>query len=182
MTLPRRKSTNPPANSCWELPIRASWPRNWAGTIRYLLCCPEDRRCLFAPVIAVRPDRLRRVACPHEIAVIEPPYGLTDEMSSPCHLSFERTVRRLPTDEPNTQDNAQISHFSVYRLALPPIRKGCGFSASMGSPAWSGRGRAGYCGGIFMHIATTGLLAGTGLRQVAERSVGMTAALRRAPQ
>jgi hypothetical protein len=42
--------------------------------------------------------------------------------------------------------------------------------------------KTGYCGGIFMHIATTGLLAGTGLRQVAERSVGMTAALRRAPQ
>jgi hypothetical protein len=33
-----------------------------------------------------------------------------------------------------------------------------------------------------MHIATTGLLAGTGLRQVAERSVGMTAGARRAPQ
>ena len=33
-----------------------------------------------------------------------------------------------------------------------------------------------------MHIATTGLLAGTGLRQVAARSLGMTAALRRAPQ
>ena len=44
------------------------------------------------------------------------------------------------------------------------------------------RGKARYDGGIFMHIATTGLLAGTGLRQLAERSVGMTAALRRAPQ
>jgi hypothetical protein len=44
------------------------------------------------------------------------------------------------------------------------------------------RGKARYDGGSFMHIATTGLLAGTGLRQVAERSVGMTAALRRAPQ
>jgi len=33
-----------------------------------------------------------------------------------------------------------------------------------------------------MHMATTGLLAGTGLRQVAARSLGMTAALRRAPQ
>ena len=52
----------------------------------------------------------------------------------------------------------------------------------MGFPARSGRGTTGYCGGIFMHIATTGLLAGTGLRQVAERSVGMTAGLRRAPQ
>jgi hypothetical protein len=39
-----------------------------------------------------------------------------------------------------------------------------------------------YGGGIFTHAATTGLLAGTGLRQVAARSVGMTAALRLAPQ
>jgi hypothetical protein len=39
-----------------------------------------------------------------------------------------------------------------------------------------------YGGGIFTHAATTGLLAGTGLRQVADRSLGMTAALRRAPQ
>src|SRR5262249_184306 len=45
------------------------------------------------------------------------------------------------------------------------------------------RRRAGsYCAGIFTHAATSGLLAGTGLRQVADRSVGMTAALRRAPQ
>jgi hypothetical protein len=56
------------------------------------------------------------------------------------------------------------------------------FFSIMGFPARSGRGTTGYCGGIFMHIATTGLLAGTGLRQVAERSVGMTAGLRRAPQ
>src|SRR4029079_5004887 len=56
-------------------------------------------------------------------------------MSSPRHLSFERTVRRIPTDEPNTQDNAQISHFSVYKLARPPIRTGRGFSASWASPA-----------------------------------------------
>ena len=41
---------------------------------------------------------------------------------------------------------------------------------------------AGYYGGIFTHAATSGLLAGTGLRQVAARSLGMTAALRRAPQ
>src|SRR6476660_9533633 len=102
-------------------------------------------------------------------------------MSSPRHLSFERTVRRIPTDEPNTQYNAQISHFFVYKLALPPIRKGCGFSASW-APSLVRRQRTDYCGGIFMHIATTGLLAGTGLRQVAERSVGMTAGLRRAPQ
>src|SRR5262249_38422560 len=37
---------------------------------------------------------------------------------------------------------------------------------------------ADYCGGTFTHAATSGLLAGTGLRQVADRSVGMTAALR----
>jgi hypothetical protein len=55
------------------------------------------------------------------------------------------------------------------------------FFSIMSSPPGP-RPRTGYCGGIFMHIATTGLLAGTGLRQVAERSVGMTAALRRAPQ
>jgi len=46
----------------------------------------------------------------------------------------------------------------------------------------SERGRAGYYGGIFTHAATSGLLAGTGLRQVADRSLGMTAALRLAPQ
>jgi hypothetical protein len=39
-----------------------------------------------------------------------------------------------------------------------------------------------YCGGTLTHAATSGLLAGTGLRQVAERSVGMMAALRLAPQ
>jgi hypothetical protein len=39
-----------------------------------------------------------------------------------------------------------------------------------------------HCGGTFTHAATSGLLAGTGLRQVAERSVGMMAALRLAPQ
>ncbi|HMA70559.1 MAG TPA: hypothetical protein VKP67_03570, partial [Xanthobacteraceae bacterium] len=44
-----------------------------------------------------------------------------------------------------------------------------------------GRGAA-YCGGIFTHAATSGLLAGTGLRQVAVRSLGMTAALRLTPQ
>src|SRR6266566_9555677 len=42
--------------------------------------------------------------------------------------------------------------------------------------------RADYCGGIFTHAATRGLLAGTGLRQVADRSVGMTAAFRLGPQ
>ena len=31
---------------------------------------------ILAPVMAVLPDRLGRAACPHEIAVIEPPYGL----------------------------------------------------------------------------------------------------------
>jgi len=41
---------------------------------------------------------------------------------------------------------------------------------------------AGHYGGIFTHAATSGLLAGTGLRQVAARSLGMTAAFRRAPQ
>jgi hypothetical protein len=41
---------------------------------------------------------------------------------------------------------------------------------------------ADYCGGTFTHAATSGLLAGTGLRQVADRSVGMTAALRLTPQ
>jgi hypothetical protein len=30
------------------------------------------------PVMAVLPDRFRRAACPHEIAVIEPPYGLDE--------------------------------------------------------------------------------------------------------
>jgi hypothetical protein len=39
-----------------------------------------------------------------------------------------------------------------------------------------------YCGGIFTHAATRGLLAGTGLRQVADRSVGMIAAFRLGPQ
>src|SRR5690242_4136481 len=39
-----------------------------------------------------------------------------------------------------------------------------------------------YCGGMFTHAATSGLLAGTGLRQVAERSVAMIAALRLGPQ
>jgi hypothetical protein len=39
-----------------------------------------------------------------------------------------------------------------------------------------------YCGGIFTQAATSGLLAGTGLRQVAARSLGMMAALRRGPQ
>jgi hypothetical protein len=42
--------------------------------------------------------------------------------------------------------------------------------------------RKDYCAGIFTHAATRGLLAATGLRQVADRSVGMTAALRLAPQ
>jgi hypothetical protein len=39
-----------------------------------------------------------------------------------------------------------------------------------------------YCSGMFTHAATSGLLAGTGLRQVADRSVGMIAALRLGPQ
>ena len=49
-------------------------------------------------------------------------------------------------------------------------------------PSLIGRSAA-YCGGgIFTHAATSGLLAGTGLRQVAARSLGMTAALRLTPQ
>jgi hypothetical protein len=39
-----------------------------------------------------------------------------------------------------------------------------------------------YCDDIFTHAATSGLLAGTALRQVAERSLGITAAFRLGPQ
>src|SRR5262249_49593369 len=48
-------------------------------------------------------------------------------------------------------------------------------------PPLFGRSAA-YCGGIFTHAATSGLLAGTGLRQGAVRSLGMTAAVRLTPQ
>ena len=47
---------------------------------------------------------------------------------------------------------------------------------------WASAQKSHYCGGTLTHAATSGLLAGTGLRQVAERSVGIMAALRLAPQ
>ena len=71
--------------------------------------------------------------------------------------------------------------FPFTNSSHPQFGKGVVFQHH-GPPPPVSRESTSYCGGIFMHIATTGLLAGTGLRQVAERSVGMTAGLRRAPQ
>src|SRR5262249_35079781 len=72
--LPRRKSTNPPTNSCDR---RATFPlwncsRNRAEPTKYLPLSLGNRPTLMA-VMALIPSRLGRADCPSEIAVIEPP-------------------------------------------------------------------------------------------------------------
>ena len=73
--LPRRKSTNPLANSCGrEATLRTSnRSRTRAGPAEYPPRALVNRPTLIAAVMAVLPSRLGRAACPSEIAVIEPP-------------------------------------------------------------------------------------------------------------
>ena len=70
--LPSRKSTNPPANSCCrEVTLPTRCLRNWSWPIKYVPLSREERSALTAPLIL--PSRVKRAACPSEIAVIEPP-------------------------------------------------------------------------------------------------------------
>src|SRR5262249_22632708 len=72
--LPRRKSTNPPGNSCdREVTLHTSnCSRNRAGPIVPPLSS-ANRPTLIAAVMAILVRRLRRAACPSEIAVMESP-------------------------------------------------------------------------------------------------------------
>jgi hypothetical protein len=77
--LPRRKSTNPPANSSgreMRLPI-SNCSRNRPRPTKYLPLSLDNRPSLIAVVMALMPSRLGRAACPGDIAVIEPPFKRT---------------------------------------------------------------------------------------------------------
>src|SRR5262249_28005726 len=65
--LPRRKSTNPPANSC-DAEVTLCGSNCWC-----LLLSLENWSTLIPAVTAVQPSLLRPAACASEIAVIEPP-------------------------------------------------------------------------------------------------------------
>jgi len=73
--LPRRKSTNPLANSCGREAtlLTSNRSRTRAGPTKYPPRALVNRPTLIAAVMAVLPSRLGRAACPSEIAVIEPP-------------------------------------------------------------------------------------------------------------
>ena len=87
--LPRRKSTNPPANSCGRevtlLPSGCS--RTRAGPPKYPPLSLVNRPTLIAAVMAVLLSRIGRAACPSEIAVIGPPFE-RNQLLRPLHLKI----------------------------------------------------------------------------------------------
>lgn len=92
--LPRRKSTNPPANSC-DGEVTLCGSNCWR--LRFSL---ENRSTLIPAVTADLPGLLRPAACVSEIAVIEPPYALDERRVAPFTLTHNElnSLRRI--DQP----------------------------------------------------------------------------------
>jgi hypothetical protein len=85
--LPRRKSTNPLGNSCdREVTLHTSncW-RNRAGPT------VPPRPTLIAAGMAILLRRLRRAACPSEIAVMEPPLQ-KHELPYEAYMKLKKSV------------------------------------------------------------------------------------------
>jgi hypothetical protein len=90
--LPRRKSTNPPGDSCdREVTLHTSncW-RNQAGPPIPPLSF-ANRPTLIAAVMAILVRRLRRAACPSEIAVMEPPFKRTSCLNK-AYMKLKKSV------------------------------------------------------------------------------------------
>jgi len=119
--LPRRKSTNPPANSC-DGEVTLCGSNCWR--LRFSL---ENRSTLIPAVTADLPGLLRVAACTSEIAVIEPPYAFDERRVAPFTLTHDELNSLRPIHQPRQRRKSVLFGFSM--PSCSSIRNECGFCA-----------------------------------------------------
>lgn len=105
--LPRRKSTNPPANSC-DGEVTLCGSNCWR--LRFSL---ENRSTLIPAVTADLPGLLRLAACASEIAVIEPPYAFDERRVAPFTLTHDELNSLRPIHQPRQRRKSVLFGFSI---------------------------------------------------------------------
>src|SRR6266540_1635114 len=120
---PRRKSTKPRANSRGRevtLPT-SNCSRTRARPTKYLPLSLVNRPTSIAAAIAVLPSRLGRVACPSEIAVIDPPLKRTS--CDRLYISKFNERWRPPTESIVLDEAENQSFFGFQIGSAHPFRK-----------------------------------------------------------
>jgi hypothetical protein len=113
LVLPKRKSTNPLANSCGPRVRKRDGSRNWVQPFNLALRL-ENWPTLIAPVSTVLPGRLTSA---NEIAVIEPPLRFSEAL----RFSPARWRRNSPHRIHRPTFKMRIGPFLVTRFLSPSI-------------------------------------------------------------